>query len=429
MTAMFFNAGSFDQDLSAWDVSGVDDSPGSVDSFEQIFEGSGLSTENYDRILIGWSRLDLLEGEPFGAPGISYCDAGPFRTHLQEEFGWTINDAGQASGCPSDLVASDSQSVATDGPVPFTSGVRVTFSGTSGSGLVTVARFSESPLRTDSISESNVSSYRVVIVDGPNLSFDSNTEVRFDVSEFRGIGSPSDVTVYSRPVPGGDSLSSLPTSSSSGEIVAETGRFSEFVFASNSSSNPLPVELTGFDATPEEKTVRLSWQTASETNNSGFAVQHTSPTTTGWTKLGFVNSKADGGTTTAAQSYRFTTEDLSVGTHEFRLKQVDTDGSTHLSKTVTAEIGLDQPVRLTAPAPNPVQNRATLSFAVQEARRTTVRLYDALGRQVTTLYRGTPTAGESQTVALPAADLSSGVYFVHLQAGERTATRRLTVVR
>jgi hypothetical protein len=274
-----------------------------------------------------------------------------------------------------------------------------------------------------------VSSYRVVIVDGPNLSFDSNTEVRFDVSEFRGIGSPSDVTVYSRPVPGGDSLSSLPTSSSSGEIVAETGRFSEFVFASNSSSNPLPVELTGFDATPEEKTVRLSWQTASETNNSGFAVQHTSPTTTGWTKLGFVNSKADGGTTTAAQSYRFTTEDLSVGTHEFRLKQVDTDGSTHLSKTVTAEIGLDQPVRLTAPAPNPVQNRATLSFAVQEARRTTVRLYDALGRQVTTLYRGTPTAGESQTVALPAADLSSGVYFVRLRAGERTATRRLTVVR
>lgn len=93
--------------------------------------------------------------------------------------------------------------------------------------------------------------------------------------------------------------------------MGETGSFSELVFASNSEDNPLPVELVGFDATPEEEKVQLTWETASETNNSGFAVQYTSPAANGWTELGFVESAAAGETTTEVQSYRFTTEDLS----------------------------------------------------------------------------------------------------------------------
>jgi hypothetical protein len=86
-------------------------------------------------------------------------------------------------------------------------------------------------------------------------------------------------------------------------------------------------------------------------------------------------------------------------------------------------------VRLTAPAPNPVQNRATLSFAVKEAQETTIRLYNVLGQEVATLYRGTPTAGESQRLDLSATGLSSGVYFLRLQAGGQTRTQKVTVMR
>jgi hypothetical protein len=90
---------------------------------------------------------------------------------------------------------------------------------------------------------------------------------------------------------------------------------------------------------------------------------------------------------------------------------------------------MNAPVRLSAPAPNPVRHRATLSFAVKETQKTTVRLYNVLGQQVATLYRGTPTAEETQTIDLSTADLSSGIYIMRLQAGERTKTRRLTVVK
>lgn len=192
----------------------------------------------------------------------------------------------------------------------------------------------------------------------------------------------------------------------------------------------LPVELAAFDARRTgRETVTLRWTTASETNNAGFAVQHKSPEKGAWTALGFVESAATGGTTTEVQSYQFTAENLSVGTHRFRLKQKDLDGAAHLSDIVTVDLQMQQPVRLTAPAPNPVRQRGTLSFAVKEPAKTTLTLYNVLGQRVATLYRGTPTAGESQTVDLSATDLSSGVYFLRLQAEDRIRTQKITVVR
>jgi surface protein len=427
MTGMFFDATSFNQDLSSWDVSGVDDAEPGVDSFEDMFENIGLSPENYDRILIGWSRLGVASGASLGASGLQYCNAGPFRTHLQNEFGWTINDDGQASDCPDNLSAEAAQTVDSDGSVAFIDGVRVNFSGTGGSGRVTVGRFGETPRNVDGISESNVSSYRLVIVAGPDLSFGDQTEVRFDAGEFGGIDDPSNVTVYSRPTPGAGSFSTLTTSYDSGnnEIVASAGSFSELVFASD--SEPLPVELAAFEGTATEDGVRLTWTTASETNNAGFEIQHRAKKNAPWGEIGFVEGA---GTTTRSRQYRLSVEeDLSPGTHRFRLRQLDTDGTAHLSEPVTVDLQMDEQVRLTAPAPHPVTDRATVSFAVKEVQNTTIRLYNMLGQEVSLLYRGTPAAQESKTIDLSASDLPSGVYFLRMQAGEHTRTQRMTVVR
>ena len=198
---------------------------------------------------------------------------------------------------------------------------------------------------------------------------------------------------------------------------------------------PLPVELANFEGTQSDKsTVELRWTTASEKSNAGFRVQRRKAAgETGsagaWQKVGFVESKATGGTTTETTTYRFTAEDLGVGAHEFRLKQIDLDGTTHLHDPVTVELRMQQALRLGGPAPNPVQNRATVSFAVRDQAEATITLYNTLGQVVRTLYRGTPSAGERQTESLDASGLSSGVYFLRLQAGGQTKARKVTVVR
>ena len=80
----------------------------------------------------------------------------------------------------------------------------------------------------------------------------------------------------------------------------------------------LPVEFASFTATREDAQVRLEWETASETNNSGFVVQHRRSDTdaTGWSRIGFVEGT---GTTPRPQRYRFRSSILSPGTHAFRL--------------------------------------------------------------------------------------------------------------
>lgn len=194
----------------------------------------------------------------------------------------------------------------------------------------------------------------------------------------------------------------------------------------------LPVELTSFDAVRDGAAVTLTWQTASETNNAGFRVEHhadASPTV-GWTEVGFVESRADGGTTTEAQSYRFRVqENLAPGTHQFRLTQVDLDGTTHRSDPVRVEVQMDEALRLTPPAPNPATERATVSFAVRESQEATIALYNVLGQKVATLYRGTPAAAQTREVQINTAPLSSGLYIVRLQSGDQMRTERLTVVR
>ena len=199
----------------------------------------------------------------------------------------------------------------------------------------------------------------------------------------------------------------------------------------------IPVELTHFTATStEERAATLRWQTASETGNDGFRVERRAPGTAKdmWQRVGFVESKAAGGTSQQTLSYQFRAEDLQPGTHAFRLRQKDIDGNTEVHGPVRVEVGLGARFLLKAPYPNPAQagEAATVRFASRQGERVRVALYDARGRRVRALYRGAPPAGQLESVRVGGLeDLASGTYFVRLTAGDGsvTKTQALTLVR
>lgn len=198
-------------------------------------------------------------------------------------------------------------------------------------------------------------------------------------------------------------------------------------------SGAIPVEVAAFQARHEEEgAVRLDWQTASETDNTGFYVQRKASDgglTQEWQRLGFVESKAPGGTTSEPKRYHFRDADLPYAADSllYRLRQVDTDGTTHFSREVAVALGVPDQVELQAPVPNPVRGEATLRFAVPEPTDAQVAVYDLLGRQVTTLVNGRLEA-ERHEKRLPVGSLAPGRYFVQLQAEGTTRTRELTVV-
>jgi len=191
----------------------------------------------------------------------------------------------------------------------------------------------------------------------------------------------------------------------------------------------LPVELAGFDATVDADAVTLTWKTVSETGNAGFEVQRQSADGNSWRNFGFVDGS---GTTTEPQTYRFEDDDLPHAADRltYRLKQVDTDGSTSISDPVTVERRAVEQVQLLDTGPNPARGTAIVRYAIPEsvdAETATLRLYDVMGRRVRTLSVR-PRAGRHQGL-MNVSTLASGTYVLRLTAGGTTKTRRLTIVR
>jgi len=79
--------------------------------------------------------------------------------------------------------------------------------------------------------------------------------------------------------------------------------------------------------------------------------------------------------------------------------------------------------------PHPVvAQQATIEYAVAAQTEVSIEVFDALGRRVMQLVDGRKQAGMHR-VRVAADRLSSGTYFVRMQAGTFQKTRRLTVVR
>lgn len=87
MRNMFEGATAFDQDLSGWDVT-------FLNLAVNMFNNSGLSVSNYDKLLEGWAAQSVRSGVSFGAQGIFYCSAQAARDVLTTTFNWNITDGG-----------------------------------------------------------------------------------------------------------------------------------------------------------------------------------------------------------------------------------------------------------------------------------------------------------------------------------------------
>lgn len=248
----------------------------------------------------------------------------------------------------------------------------------------------------------------------------------------RATGRPSTAASSKRPRPHVPEQLALEKHGSTPEDGARGGRSEpaggdSTRFALRIEASPLPVELTRIDATTSAHRARVTWATASETNNSGFHVQHRGPESDRFATLGFVESKANGGMSTSSRRYSFETDRLAAGEHAFRLRQVDADGSTTLSDTIQTRVALSSPGRVRV-APNPVRRQAAVKIVTRQSERVTARLYDATGRRVQTLVRDRLSALEPRRVQFGTDALSAGTYFLRVTGETFTTTRKVTVI-
>ncbi len=106
---------------------------------------------------------------------------------------------------------------------------------------------------------------------------------------------------------------------------------------------------------------------------------------------------------------------------KFRTAQMPV-GVAQNPNDVPAQFGLEQNY------PNPFNPSTQLRFTIAELRFVTLKVYDVLGREISTLVNERKSPGTYE-VQFNANSLPSGVYFYRLEAGSFVETKKLTLVR
>ncbi len=118
----------------------------------------------------------------------------------------------------------------------------------------------------------------------------------------------------------------------------------------------------------------------------------------------------------------------------FTVRAYDAAGASYDPVEITP-IDEDEPNRelpekivLKGNRPNPFNPVTTIGFSVPEATKVTLKVYNMLGRQMTTLVDRKVSAGKHE-VTFDAEEMTSGVYLYRLQTPDQTKTRKMLLMK
>jgi hypothetical protein len=188
--------------------------------------------------------------------------------------------------------------------------------------------------------------------------------------------------------------------------------------------NPVPVAITSFEPRVADGAVHLEWETWSDEGLAGFEILRA-------TGSGDLRALGDG--MLPGNQHDYVDRSVEPGTrYDYQLVAHGAEGWTTVSARVSATVpraGL----ALRQNVPNPFAGETTVSFTLPERGEVELAVYDVAGRRVATLFSGEQGAGDHSVEWNGVGDngerVGAGVYFVRIEAGKQTVTRKLLVMR
>ena len=175
----------------------------------------------------------------------------------------------------------------------------------------------------------------------------------------------------------------------------------------NCTNTTLPVEFISLEATTRKPVIEITWATASEQNSSHYLVERSADNET-FTRIGTVQAA---GNSQYRLDYLFVDGAPYKGVNYYRLQQVDLDGNSEQTQTVTATLYAvgGKPTLY----PNPATDLLNVAFNSPEEGWATLLVEDAVGRtteqSTTTILRG------EQKVEVPLTGLATGWYNLRIE--------------
>jgi|GEM_PF-719416 len=183
------------------------------------------------------------------------------------------------------------------------------------------------------------------------------------------------------------------------------------------SQTAVPVELARFSARRSGDAVILHWRTESESSNYGFEVERSLDAMSTFRRIGFV---AGQGTTALAHEYFYTDRPPLAKTLNYRLIQIDADGTRHAYPPEQVPGEGTMPECFTVRVyPNPGQGEMQFQYHLNNMQQLRITIYNIRQQMV---YRSdwmTRASGEGclswDGQSLQGGWVAAGLYFLHLQ--------------
>ncbi len=186
----------------------------------------------------------------------------------------------------------------------------------------------------------------------------------------------------------------------------------------------LPVELTSFNYTFKNNSINLNWETAAEVNNYGFEIER-NINNFEWGKIGFIEGH---GNSNSPKFYNYSDSDLENGVYQYRLKQIDNDGTFKFSNIIEVNVNIPTEFLLTQNYPNPFNPSTTITFSIPSKDFVKVSVFNSLGEEVKTLMNEEKEAG-NYNLEINMNGFSSGVYYYKLSTTNNSQVRKMVLMK
>ena len=181
----------------------------------------------------------------------------------------------------------------------------------------------------------------------------------------------------------------------------------------------LPVVWSSFGAVKNGEQVDLNWSTAQEHNNDHFEVMRRGSTQS-WEEIGQVEAV---GYSDERQSYSFTDYSPLNGLNQYKIVQIDQDGQSSQSETVSVEFQADDEFRWLGIGPNPATDLIKAGFVSPEDQAYELSLFDINGSKV--YAQSVEGRAGNNELSIDLSPLASGTYFIKLSGRHGSLQKRI----
>lgn len=260
----------------------------------------------------------------------------------------------------------------------------------------------------------------VYIIGGSGLSYD----ITYDYDEHPGYFNEDKLGIASRNDPTNSWTEETTVSSDTLKheltITGNSSVQKEFILGTQSTNDPLPVELHSFTGEKVNDGIRLVWNTASEKNSRHFVIQR-SPD---GKRFQDIETIPAAGSSIEKTRYAYLDRDPEPGPNYYRLKQADLDGTVGYSRVIFVHNNSTIPWEIKVLG-NPAGNKLICTVQSPVPSKCIFNLIDQYGNRVRSRKLHLITGHSILNFDLKG--LKSGVYFLIVQQPGKNQVKRIVI--